>query len=346
MAEITLMPIDQFVGELEKALERKDGYIMGATGQNPRKWASTSWWFTQYDNNPSQKAKALYWREHAERVWDCNGLAEGIYKDFSGVDINTKARYNYAQWCDIKAAGMIPKNARIPGAAVFWGDTAGSITHVAYLEKPVKEGEFEGDWYLIEARGVMNGVVQTKLNTRKPQYWGYMTKYFDYTKYFNGGEITYTVEEELYDLGDRNLKNGSEGNDVKELQTYLIQLGYDLGIWGADGDFGDCTENAVKEFQKAKKLVVDGIVGAKTLEAIRKALVNQEKPINNPTIVLVTGGTVNVRTGPSTTCKILGVAKKGTELAYQGTTDENDWHLVQFDNKNAWISGRYSKLMK
>ena len=105
---IRKMPIGLFVEQLGEALRRRDGYIMGATGQNPRRWKKNSWWFTQYDKNPKQKAKALYWREHAQRVWDCNGLAEGLYRDYSGKNIDSKARYNYADWCDPKGAGMIP----------------------------------------------------------------------------------------------------------------------------------------------------------------------------------------------------------------------------------------------
>ena len=242
---IKKMPIGQFVAELKAAYDRKDGYIMGATGQNPKKWSTSSWWFTQYSG--SQKTKALYWREHAARVWDCNGLAEGIYKDFSGTDINTKARYNYSQWCDPKGSGLIPAKYRVPGAAVFWGDSASNIHHVAYLYKPVVDGKPDGDWYLIEARGVNYGVVMTKLKSRNPNYWGLMTKYFDYE---NDAVITPTV----YHLGDRTLKNGSEGDDVKELQTDLIELGYDCGRWGADGDFGDATEMAVKDLQTDHKL--------------------------------------------------------------------------------------------
>ena len=100
---IKRMPIGQFMAEVEKAMIRKDGYIMGAKGQNPKKWAVNSWWFTQYDDTkeytPAQKKKALYWRENASRVWDCNGLPEGIYEEWSGVNINTKARYNYSGWC-------------------------------------------------------------------------------------------------------------------------------------------------------------------------------------------------------------------------------------------------------
>ena len=170
-----LMAIKAFVAGLAAALNRKDGYIMGATGQDPKKWSKDSWWFTQYSGK--QREKALYWREHAARVWDCNGLAEGLYKDFSGKDINSKARYNYANWCtSVKGTGMIPKQYRVPGAAVFWGDTASTIHHVAYLYKPVKADEPDGDYWLIEARGVLFGVVMTKMSDRRPQFYGWMDK--------------------------------------------------------------------------------------------------------------------------------------------------------------------------
>ena len=39
------MPIGLFVQGIGEAYERGDGYIMGATGQNPRKWKVDSWWF-------------------------------------------------------------------------------------------------------------------------------------------------------------------------------------------------------------------------------------------------------------------------------------------------------------
>lgn len=183
------VPIDKFVEAIKESYRRKDGYIMGSKGQNPRKWAKDSWWFTQYTTT-KQREKALYWREHAQRVWDCNGLAEGLYEDFAGVNINTKARCNYAQWCDPKGKGLIPAMYRVPGAAVFWGNNADSIHHVAYLYRPVDAAKPEGDWYIIEARGVMYGVVKTRLNNRKPNFWGWMTKYFDYETGARQAEVT------------------------------------------------------------------------------------------------------------------------------------------------------------
>ncbi len=65
------------------------------------------------------------------------------------------------------------------------------------------------------------------------------------------------------------IRYGSNGKAVEELQSKLLQLGYDLGKFGPDkngidGDFGSTTEKAVRAFQAANKLEVDGIVGPKT----------------------------------------------------------------------------------
>ena len=64
------------------------------------------------------------------------------------------------------------------------------------------------------------------------------------------------------------LRKGDKGADVANLQKLLMQAGYTLPKYGADGDFGDECLNAVKAFQKDNKLTVDGIVGAKTWAAL------------------------------------------------------------------------------
>lgn len=334
---IKKMPAALFVKELEAALKRKDGYIMGATGQDPKKWSKSSWWFTQYSG--SQKEKALYWRENAARVWDCNGLAEGIYKDWSGVDINTKARYNYAQWCGVKGSGMIPAKYRVPGAAVFTGSKAADIPHIMYLYKPVEAGNPAGDWYLIEARGVAYGVVKTKLYSRKPTFWGLMTKYFDY-------ENT-SVEPTEVLLGDRILRDGCEGDDVKQLQTNLIRLGYDCGKWGADGDFGDATELALLDFQRDRGLEDDGEYGPKSHEAMEKALAALGKPVEDPKRVKIVGGQCWVRSEPdkSNPKNRLFVAKEGTIHTFAGSISDGGWLEIVTDNSKAWVSDKYGKLI-
>ena len=62
------------------------------------------------------------------------------------------------------------------------------------------------------------------------------------------------------------LRIGSTGEAVKRLQASLTNLGYNPGP--IDGIFGSKTETAVKSFQKSKGLVVDGIVGNNTWDAI------------------------------------------------------------------------------
>jgi hypothetical protein len=73
---------------------------------------------------------------------------------------------------------------------------------------------------------------------------------------------------------------------VKHIQSMLKALGYNLGtsgtdLNGVDGDFGDITEKAVKQFQEGHKdykntqLGKDGEVGVLTSEALNRALVGR-----------------------------------------------------------------------
>ena len=68
------------------------------------------------------------------------------------------------------------------------------------------------------------------------------------------------------------LRRGSKGDDVALLQTYLYKLGYGLGVYGIDGDYGRDTEKAVKAFQSDNRLVQDGIAGPMTWDALQKAV--------------------------------------------------------------------------
>ena len=148
----------------------------------------------------------------------------------------------------------------------------------------------------------------------------------------------------VYKLGDRILRNGMGGDDVKELQGYLIQLGYSCGDWGADGEFGDCTENAVEQFQAAHGCAVDGEVGPETLDALNKALEAAEAPDADARYVCIVGGDCYVRSAPNTDGTKLGVAHCGDILRYQGQISADGWHQVEFNGKNGWVSGKYSEL--
>lgn len=73
-----------------------------------------------------------------------------------------------------------------------------------------------------------------------------------------------------------------------------------------------------------------------------------------PPYILIKGASVgvNVRTGPSTATKILGVAHNGDKLQYLGDDDETDWHKVIYKKKDveyvAYLTGskKHQKYME
>ena len=71
------------------------------------------------------------------------------------------------------------------------------------------------------------------------------------------------------------LKQGASGPDVRDLQQALKALGHDPGP--IDGAFGARTTSAVKAFQQAREIAVDGIVGRVTWINIDEA--DQSEPV-------------------------------------------------------------------
>src|SRR4051794_11495894 len=71
------------------------------------------------------------------------------------------------------------------------------------------------------------------------------------------------------------LRKGSTDPAVRDLQEALKTLGHNPGL--IDGDFGPMTEAAVKAFQQAKGITVDGIVGKVTWINIDEA--DQSEPV-------------------------------------------------------------------
>ncbi len=80
----------------------------------------------------------------------------------------------------------------------------------------------------------------------------------------NGKTDKEEEKEEVKD--DGTLKKGSKGTAVKEVQKRLKELGY--YTYGIDGDYGDRTVTAVKNFQKKNGLTADGVCGESTLKKL------------------------------------------------------------------------------
>ncbi|PAX59938.1 peptidoglycan-binding protein [Brunnivagina elsteri] len=77
------------------------------------------------------------------------------------------------------------------------------------------------------------------------------------------------------------LRPGNSGDEVKELQTKLKQLGFYDGV--IDGGYGGGTRTAVAKFQSANGLGADGIVGTTTKEKIEAGIQQKLQPTPSST---------------------------------------------------------------
>lgn len=134
------------------------------------------------------------------------------------------------------------------------------------------------------------------------------------------------------------LTYGSNGPEVKALQEKLLKLGYDLGRYGADGDYGAATRNAVCQFQRKEDLSPDGVAGPLTLAAI-DAVIEKLDEKNDSYRVKVTASGLNVRSGPSSNYRIVGIVYKNT--IHNVDKIEGDWGHIS--NPDGWINLSYVK---
>jgi peptidoglycan hydrolase-like protein with peptidoglycan-binding domain len=84
------------------------------------------------------------------------------------------------------------------------------------------------------------------------------------------------------------LRLDDRGEQVSELQRRLTTLGYFTGP--ISGTFGPLTQDAVIAFQRASNLTADGIVGAGTSDALRRATAPAPVPVNPPASTVLRRG--------------------------------------------------------
>ena len=104
------------------------------------------------------------------------------------------------------------------------------------------------------------------------------------------------------------LQKDSAGNDVAQLQEALIELGYLNG--SADGTYGDKTVSAVKAFQKANGLTVDGTAGEKTQKVLFSG--NAKSASSSAKATATPAPTAKATTEPESS--LLKTGSKGTEV--------------------------------
>lgn len=114
------------------------------------------------------------------------------------------------------------------------------------------------------------------------------------------------------------------------------------------GDFIELKDPAYTKgcaYLKAGDILVTPTQGH-TVIVITDGQYSHIEPTNEKKWIEVTAKSVYVRTAPNTAGKILGVVYRGDRLPYGGKDDSvTNWHLVEFKNKNGWITPKYTKLV-
>lgn len=313
----------------------------GKAGDSTGKEVSTQNWYLHSKGWRVFRAKD---RVHALRIGECmkkacdnNKIGYDQYQRNTLYDKAKKVGFDVSkvsEKCETDCSALVRVCCEYAGIS---GLPAGfrTVNMGNYLLKTGKFVELKGDKYTKKSSYLGSGdILVTKTS-------GHTVVVLNCGDKFEGAPVN-----ESYKLGDRILKNGSEGEDVKELQKYLLELDYDLGKWGADGDFGDATEIAVKAFQEAEQLEVDGEYGPKSHDALMERINSlMEDEDTSANFVQISGGNCYVRDEGSTDGNILGIARRGEKLPYAKETNAAGWHKVKFSNNEGWVSGKYGKLI-
>lgn len=288
----------------------------------------------------------------------CQAFVDWCFIEAFGVEVAKKLLGTFTNYTPTGSNAFKKRNAYIKrgkgtpkrGDVIYFYSTAkGRIGHVGIVYKVSSstvytiEGNTSGASTLVTNGG---GVRKKSYKLTSTYIDGYGS--VDYSVVNNSDYVTPTKPvERVYSMGDRVLYNYIEGPDVKELQKALISLGFDCGSYGADGEYGDCTEMAVRAFQAAHGLEVDGEYGPETHKALMAILEDKSiDAVEVPRYVKIEKGKkCYFRSGPGTEYKALGVAHSEDKLPYGGVTYDNGWHLVEFNGQNACVSGKYGKLV-
>lgn len=294
---------------------------------------------------------------------DCVGLIKGYCWTGGGKgvieSIDTDKTYSSTYGgnsCPDKSANGMFSYAKSKGCS--WGtmDSLPEVPGIA-LCSDGHVGVYVGGGFAVEERSFSDGCVKTCVKDRSWTHWYYLP----FIDYGEAGNVKPPQTE--YALGSRLLTKGTEGNDVKQLQEHLLKLGYSLPKYGADGDFGLETEAAVRAFQKAEGLEVDGKYGEKSHATLMDALSaddeapeppaqpedggeenDAEKPVGSQVVIVSEGGKVNIRVGNGTQYGRITQLAPGTTLDYVATA-QNGWNAVVVNARVGWVSGEYSKLI-
>lgn len=222
----------------------------------------------QYPEHYRDSRRSAYMEdiEAGAMCCDCVGLIKGAVWSELG---SREAKYATNGCPDKSANGMLQyciDRGMEHGSMDSFPDEPGLLLH-----KAGHVGVSTGNGMAVEARSFADDMAEAEVEGRGWTSWARLP----FIVY--GGEGT-AVGSQARKLGERTLRRGCKGEDVRELQSSLVELGFDCGHYGVngdgvDGDFGYTTEAAVKAFQRIADLEVDGIYGSRSHAAMMEELV-------------------------------------------------------------------------
>ncbi|MDQ0207002.1 C40 family peptidase [Alkalicoccobacillus murimartini] len=146
-------------------------------------------------------------------------------------------------------------------------------------------------------------------------------------------------------LGDQTLRQGMNHSDVTQLQDELKSKGF-FTYEKSTGYYGSITTDAVRSFQKANNLKVDGIAGPQTIGAIKggsakKATTSAPAPASNSTVsysgILRVGSSGNQVTQLQSQLRSAGFLNKEPNGQYDNATRDAVRSFQQ--NKKLQVDG-------
>ena len=156
-----------------------------------------------------------------------------------------------------KAAGQFVTENPQPGDQIYFG-TGNSATHTGIVTK-VSGGRV----YTVEGNtSAKSGVVANGGGVYEKHYDLHDSRILGY------GRPKWQQPETGFSVTLQYLKKGSRGDSVRALQLLLEGCGCDCGRWGADGQFGSATVEALRLYQDQNGLETDGVAGPQTWKSL------------------------------------------------------------------------------
>lgn len=115
-------------------------------------------------------------------------------------------------------------------------------------------------------------------------------------------------------LGDRTLREGMSGHDVRVLQAYLTTAGFGVTV---DGGFGPATLQAVLGFQRARNMKANGVVTRSVELALRKDVATVDATPATGTTRINSDGTATAPAGaPAAVQQVVAAANRIIDTSY------------------------------